>query len=251
MIETAPSLEQWRRLYAAAASFKELAPWEWMEEIDLFTLENPETCEFGFVSIMGMAGQHFAVSLYLGTRSLYEFQDLHSEPPADPIERAQRLLETPQVQASFESRDQLEEKDRQVIKELGLRFRGAHAWPLFRSHAPGFLPWFINAAEARFLTHALEQIADVAPRFRDDPDLLYPGDEEDDLYLARKPSKSKGAIVWQDHIVEVPPPEPTVLEVEMDELALRRLKKLAPGDRLVELNRIAAGAGTRGASSRA
>lgn len=43
----APSLEEARRLYQAAMRVKELAPWEWMDEADIFGVQDPETGELG------------------------------------------------------------------------------------------------------------------------------------------------------------------------------------------------------------
>ena len=59
-----PSPEESKKLYEMADRLKELAPWEWMDESQIFGVKNPETGEIGFVSIMGMAGEHFAVSVY-------------------------------------------------------------------------------------------------------------------------------------------------------------------------------------------
>ncbi|MCC6568662.1 MAG: hypothetical protein IT315_05445, partial [Anaerolineales bacterium] len=48
-----PSLEEWRKLYDLMAQLKDLAPWEWMEEDDIFGIQMPETGELGFISVMG------------------------------------------------------------------------------------------------------------------------------------------------------------------------------------------------------
>ncbi len=56
-----PSREEAKKLYAVAGRIKELAPWEWMEESQIFGVKNPATDELGFVSIMGRAGEHFAL----------------------------------------------------------------------------------------------------------------------------------------------------------------------------------------------
>jgi hypothetical protein len=57
MNTTQPSRDEWRRLYQAAAAFKEAAPWEWMIEDEIFGVQNPESKEVGYCSIMGMAGE--------------------------------------------------------------------------------------------------------------------------------------------------------------------------------------------------
>lgn len=63
----------WRRLYESAVRIKELSPWEWMTETDVFGVRSSETGELGFVSVMGMLGEHYAVSLYLGSEGITVF----------------------------------------------------------------------------------------------------------------------------------------------------------------------------------
>jgi hypothetical protein len=233
----APSPEEWRRLYELAAQVKQLAPWKWMEEADLFGVKNPETGELGFVSVMGMAGEHYAVSLYRGAEGLEGFWQMEE----GGMEAApHRLLEIPQLQASFEDRDALDKQDREVIKKLGLKYRGAQSWPLFRSFRPGFMPWFLTAAEARFLAHALEQTLAVAPRVEENPDILF-GEEineagetdeaagEDDIYLVRVPREEKGALIWEDRMAPAPQPEPGEIRPLNDIGALTELSQLPQG----------------------
>ena len=87
-----------------------------------------------------------------------------SEIDADVMRATDRLLEIPNLQASFENREVLEGEDRGIIRQLGLKFRGRNAWPMFRSYRPGFFPWLIDSHEAELLTCALEQVLVVAPR---------------------------------------------------------------------------------------
>lgn len=219
----APSLEEAKELYEAAARVKELAPWEWMDESEVFGVQNPETGELGFVSVMGMAGEHFAVAVYMGAEGLYDILEFASQ---ETITNPDQLLDIPQLQASFENRDLLDKKDREVIKKLGLKFRGANAWPMFRSYRPGFLPWFVTAEEARFLTHALAQTLEVAPRVKDDLDILQAeGDDESEVYLVRVPEREADGLVWEDKMMRVPPPEESVT-VTFDSEVLDKLRQL-------------------------
>jgi hypothetical protein len=219
----APSLEEAGALYHAAVRVKELAPWQWMDESEVFGVQNPETGELGFISVMGMAGEHFAVAVYMGADGLYGILDFASQ---ETITNPQELLDIPQLQASFEDRDMLEKQDREVIKKLGLKFRGAHAWPMFRSYRPGFVPWFVTAEEARFLTHALAQMMEVAPRLKDDPDLLNPADGDDEMYLVRVPRRDGDKLVWEERTMRVPPPERERVAVVPDSEVLDQLKRL-------------------------
>ncbi len=230
MIKNPPTLDEWRRLYEAAVRVKELAPWEWMMEEDIFGVQNPESQELGFVSVMGANGEHFAVAVYLGPQGLYGFLDLEEEgPDASPY----RLFEVPQLQASFEDRDTLQKEDRAVLKSLGLKFRGQNAWPMFRSIRPGFHPWFLEGWEARLLTCALEQALDVTPRFEADPSLL--GAPEGEFFV-RTPLKADVGIGWEDRVVRVPPPALAPAPATVDDLTRRRLEGLSRGEQKLEVD---------------
>ena len=218
-----PIHDQWQALYTAGDRVKAAAPWEWMTEGDVFGVQDPDTGEIGFVSVMGMLGEHYAVSVYLGAQALYDFLALED---AGPFGVAERLLEIPQLQASWEDREVLHAHDREMIKALGRKYRGRQAWPLFRSYQPGYAPWFITADEARMLTLALEQVPDVAQRFRDDPALQQPPNDEQ--FLVRVARDAGGERVWDDQLMIIPPPPPISIEVAMDAEALEQLAQVPP-----------------------
>ena len=231
MAEPRPALDEWRRLYEAAIRIKEVAPWEWMEEVDIFGVQNPETGELGFVSVMGMLGEHLALALYQGAEGLQAFWEFEAIADYAPPEA---LLGLPHLQASFEDREYLSSEDRAVIKKLGLSFRGRQAWPLFRSYRPGFCPWYLEPAEARFLAHAVEQAADVTLRFRENPEILTTSEE--DSYLVRVPREEDGALVWEDRVLKVPAPEPEPIPIPMDLDVLDEAKELPRVRNLLEVD---------------
>src|SRR5215213_4021206 len=97
-----PTLRELKRLYELAAEVKELAPWRWMKEDDVFGVQNPETHEVGFVSVMGLLAEHTAVAVYIGAKGLYGFLDLQEDAlEVNPF----ALLDIPQLQLSFEDRE--------------------------------------------------------------------------------------------------------------------------------------------------
>ena len=194
MNEKAPSLEQWQRLYEMAAEIKKMTPWEWIDETNLIGIQDPLSGDVNYLSVMGSLGEHLALSIYLGIDGLIGLDQFTANP--DDLNH-EIFLETPQIQISFEDRGFLENEDRQLIKELGLKFRGKQSWPLFRSYRPGSVPWFLNAEEAQTMQTALDQFIEVAQRYQKDQSYL---DKEDDrLYLIRKPVLDQGQLIWQDH----------------------------------------------------
>lgn len=167
-----PTEQEWRDLYRAADTFKQLAPWEWMLDSDLFAVGNPATDEIGYCCVMGNLGEHFALGLYLGSeglRGLVRISAGEFWPPDTGALFVQRCL-----MASFEDREVLSQQDRNQIKALGLKYRGRNSWPQFRDYTPGYVPWYLSGAEARFLTLALYQTCEVAQRFREDEGVLDP-----------------------------------------------------------------------------
>jgi hypothetical protein len=225
-MKNAPTMSDWKALYQAAVEFKEIEAWTWMYDSDVFGVQDPVSGEIGYCCIMGALGEMFALALYLGSEGLESYMRIASEPPVDPSEAFEELMMQKCLMASFGSRDGLTKEDRQVIKRLGLKFRGRNAWPLFRSYRPAYHPWYLTADEARFLTLALQQAREVCPRFREDPALFDPPQEE--LWFVRVPEETEKGLFWRDAWLEPDLlDEEELPDVPIDELRLARLKKAA------------------------
>ncbi|MGA1875383.1 MAG: DUF6930 domain-containing protein [bacterium] len=224
------TIEDWRRLYGLAAQVKDMQPWEWMEESDIFGVQDPESDEIGFVSVMGMAGEHYAIAVYRGPTGLYGFWDLQR---LNPTEAPERLLEIPQLMLSFEDRNFLRQEDYEIIRQLGLKFRGAHAWPMFRSIHPGYFPWFLTPEEARFMVCVLEQAIDVTLRFKTDKTLR---EEPDEDYLVRIPHKDDGRLSWENRKIHVPPPGPLAVSISLDMNEVKTLRRLTRSSHIIEID---------------
>ena len=151
-----PNLEELRKLYAAAIEFKELAPWNWMRDNNLFGVMNPENGEVGYCCVMGAIGEHFALGVYLGSEGLASLVKISSGVNYGDAEDALCIQKC--LMASFEDRKYVQENDVNQIKDLGLNFRGKNEWPLFRNHSPGFVPWYLSGSEVVFAYHASGEV---------------------------------------------------------------------------------------------
>lgn len=150
-----------------------------MDEIDIFGVQTHAGRDPVFMSVMGAAGEHLAVSMYPDIEALSRFWALREAEHVVP----EMVLEISQMQLSFEDREYLQEDDRNLLKRLGLKFKGEHAWPQFRNYRAGFAPWLPNIADIEPFKIALEQLLQVVPRVQDHPDLLTTEDPES--YLVR------------------------------------------------------------------
>jgi hypothetical protein len=220
MSDSSPSLKEWKNLYKAAIEFKEIESWNWMFDTDMFGVQNPGNGEIGYCCVLGNLGEVFSLNVYLGTEGLEGYLKIRSGriAPGD--------IESMHVQncltASFVDRQELQERDLEIIKKLGLKFRGRNEWPLFRRYEPGFYPWYITREEAKFLTIALQQAKNVALRFKENRDLLNPPKEN--LYLVMVPEKRGKGITWKEEWLE---PEPLKKrEMIIPEIEKERLKRV-------------------------
>lgn len=209
------TLEDWRALYEAAMKFREAEPWTWMQDSDLFGIQNPKSGEIDYCYVMGMFKQHFALAVFLGSQGLEGYLRIQS---GERLPHPDSLFMQKCLMASFEDRKLLKKEDLKIIKSLGLKFRGRNSWPLFRNYLPGYVPWFLTSDEVLYLTLVLNLATDVCLRFKDDPE-LFTGPTEDD-YLVRvfQEEEQKWVDTWSvPHVVE------KSLTVSVDRIRLEKL----------------------------
>ncbi len=121
--DLSPSLQEWNKLYTAAIELKEIGPWDWMSDSDLVGVKNPQNGEIGYCSVLGALGEFLGLAVYLGLEGLEVCERIRSGDiaPQDPeVDFVQKCL-----LASFQDRKSLEKKDLDVIRQLGLKFRGS------------------------------------------------------------------------------------------------------------------------------
>lgn len=192
--ENTPSRVDWEALYGQAARFKEIAPWHWMWDSNLFGVKNPEDGETGYCCVLGAAKEVFGIAVYLGCEGLEGYLKVMNHPDliddADAIHLKKCLLLT------FEDQGALEKPDLQVMKDLGLRFMGSKAWPQFRCYLPGYYPWYLTAKEVRFLTICLNQASEVVLRFKEDFHLF--DSRKKDCYFVKVQEGEPGQSEWKD-----------------------------------------------------
>ena len=224
----------WESLFAAAQQIRDIEPWRFMAEDDLFGVQFPGRDEIGYVSVMGLLGEHLAISVYLGTDAIKTFFKLHDLGPEGVP--ADRILEMRQLMVSFEDRGNLKDFDRELIREFGPKFRGLHGCPLFRSYRPGFLPWLLDSDEVELLTVALEQTADVVERIEDDPDHIPWEAEPGGRCLVRTPIQRWGGWAWRDVIGKFPLPDFSAATEVVDPAHIRQFSRLKGAPAEVEMD---------------
>ncbi|MBC7319541.1 hypothetical protein H5T89_02750 [bacterium] len=205
---TTPSIEEWRQLFDLAIKFKETKSWEWMDYINVFGVQDPNTgeiCYFNVVDVSGEEGNLYALALYPGDEGLISLLEILDERrPED-----EQFYFSDIIVVQFSDRGFLSREDLEIIKKLGLKFRGKGNWISFKRMLPGYLPRIINKEEANLLLATLEQAIDICLMFRDNPEL-----KVKDETLIRTSKKEGPNIIWEDKWVELdyPPEELSVYD---------------------------------------
>lgn len=196
----------WLSLYAASEKLKQLAPWKWMDDEQIFAIE-PLGDETAYCCIMGALGELLGINVYLGTEGLDGYYD--NITIAMGGGDAKEILFTQKcLQATFENRENLSPDDLRQIKELGLKYRGKQQWPVFRECSPGWYPWYLTEKQAVYLTKILEQVIEVAERVKKNPAMLaHPDREEEEVYFSRKEKRLNNKSVWEDGWLFIEPDE--------------------------------------------
>ena len=136
---------------------------------------------------------------------------------------------TSQIHLSFEDSASLEEFDREVIKNSTSNFPDDK--PQFRSQWPGYFPWFLTRAEARFLIIVLNQTALAAKEIFNDPKMLsLNATSEDGSYLIRVPRIAGDQVEWTNRFQRIDGPSHQLIPLLVETSVIKQLKSLPTGD---------------------
>ena len=215
-----PTLEQWQQLYQAADQFKQSKCWNWMYDNDNFGVEDPQTGDVAYCSILGNAGKLVGIVAYTGEEGLLNLtEQLLGDTDSEEMQYKQQCLAL-----AYGNRDELRAEDLKTIHALGLKFRGKGQWPQFRDYAPGKLPWFLNKQGCSFLTHIIRQAVLIAERCKRESVLT--GYPQTPKLLVRVPVKGSASLLWEDQYRSLEVKDNCLVLGISDELLLRRLKNI-------------------------
>ncbi len=201
----------WQEFYKVAAQFRDLAPWGWFSDSDIFGVKNPESGEIGWCCIMGELGEHRALAIYRGAKGLdsyYNMSDTGELAPNNP-EFLNSALGQDCMMISFEDAAEVSPEQKKHLKSLNMSFRGPGQWIVAETFEPGMVPWLLDEKDLPFAIQCLQQAMTVAYRYEDSPQLL-----EHDYTLVRTAKKqADGSLAWDDVLIDdedLPEPEETL-----------------------------------------
>ena len=225
-------LKLWQKIYSLCDEFFSLKPWNILYEDDLFAVKSPESGNEYFISIMGSNEEVYAMSAYEGAEALYQFWDLHNGEIELPPET---IMLIPHMMVSLDNRENIPQKQRSVIKQLGLKYRGKQAWPNIERIIPAYLPDIPDDSHLYDLVYILEQSIQVIKRASKSVAFIYNEERHEDEYLFREAKSDNGQWVWKDVYKRVTvPTREKKINYSNDKLA--SFKKLPVGNHELEMD---------------
>lgn len=137
------------KLYELAFAYKKTKLWQQLWDTQVFAIELSGG-RIGYVSIMGMAGEHLAVGLYRGEEELASlYRTATVDPNGMPISQYyEYMLQQSCLMCAFEGKDMLTAEEREEAKAYArannIRISGKNAYPQFQTYRPYHVPWQIT-----------------------------------------------------------------------------------------------------------
>lgn len=218
------SVEEWRKLYELVLELQELAPWEWMCDVDVFGVMHPDTKEIGYCSVLGNNKEFYALGIYPGVEGLNSFEKIAARDQMEAF--GDDLYSQRCLMLSFGKRDYVTKKEMEAIKKVGVRFNNRNFWPSFQDFTPGLYPWSMSNDNLRYMIVMIEQAIQAVQDFK-------AGEQEfiviPHRILVRVPQKRGPKVFW-DYEYMIPKRVARVekklpILCEEDEVLARKLKK--------------------------
>ena len=141
--------ELWLELYEIAEKIQKLEPWKYLWDMDLLVYLSKPLNDIFYCSVMVHGGMHKAIAIYQGEQ-INGFMELASgKYPDFQILNYQECL-----MCNFIGRQETLPKNREIIREIGLSFRGT--WISFENFEKGYEPSPININQVKIMIETLK-----------------------------------------------------------------------------------------------
>ncbi|MDE7363790.1 MAG: plasmid pRiA4b ORF-3 family protein [Ruminococcus sp.] len=154
-----PAVDIAPELYEAAFNYRQTKLWKKLYDTDMFAVElsNGET---GYCTVMGRAGEHIAIAVYIGQNGWNSFKKLIlSDEYHSDDEMFEVLISQDCIQCEFVCKadisDDVLEKIQAYGKANGISFKGKNSYPDFIRYTPYKVPWAVNPQEQKIMKEVL------------------------------------------------------------------------------------------------
>lgn len=166
-MRTEGTMEEWKALYETATRIRVLEPWKDLWDLDVIgvqTGDDPE--DTVFYSVLGKGGDCYGIAVYEGYEGFNSFQMLRLQERLNlPVDYA--MLHQSALVCYWGDREELSAKQRNIIRELGYKYRGKGNWLYFMSYEPGFYPYNLDRDQVLRMTAYLKDLERAMAGYRE------------------------------------------------------------------------------------
>ena len=150
------------KMLSLALDVRDAQPWRFLDDSNIFAVRL-SSGEIGYICVMGHAGEHFAIGLYIGVKGFSSYLKsliVSDQSHADFFEEA---LAFDYINCDFENVSAIDPKVKKRIKTYaetnGRKIRRPKGWPDFTRHTPYKELFHITGeSDAHAITEALQAV---------------------------------------------------------------------------------------------
>lgn len=150
------------KMLSLAFDVRDSQPWTLIDDSCIFAVRL-SSGEAGYICVMGNAGEHFAIGLYIGQKGFSTYlKSIHLD-EGSRIEMMEEAMSFDYINCDFENANDMEPNTKKRIKAYaeanGRKIRRPKGWPDFTRHSPrkALFP-ITEEVDAQAITEALQAV---------------------------------------------------------------------------------------------
>lgn len=153
-------------MLSVAFRYRETNWWKELTDSDVFAVRL-STGEIGYCCVMGNAGEHNALSIYIGDSGFSTYLKTIGMGDLDVMAAHEVIVTFNCINCDFANASGIMSHNKEIIKAYaeshGLKIRRSNGWPDFVRYSPYKMPWGITSEQdAQAITEALSASLDVS-----------------------------------------------------------------------------------------
>lgn len=216
--EIEPDEAEWNQLFNVADQVKKNQPWLEIQDNQFIAIWSDRIDDYVYCSIMGNAEESFGVTGFLGSRGLLSYLDMLNDDPFD--DDLAVLFTQYSLTVNFNSREELNEDEYDLIKSLNRKYRGKNQWPSFTSMIPDAVPWSFNQEESLIFKEVLTKLESFLSR-TDNLSRIIPSFDSGEILALNK--EGEQIILSTIELIEKAAQAPD-LELNLSEIEWKRMR---------------------------
>jgi hypothetical protein len=214
-----PTQEDWNKLFKETLRFRKLQSWKYMDNEDIFGIEDPVSGELLFCSVMGSAEEYYGLAAYFGFEGLHTLMRTSAE---DLSQNDEEIYKMHNIICTFEAWKDLLIEEQIQAEKYDPKLKEDPMCPGFISYEPGYIPFSLSQTECRLMTRVLQQAITISRNVKDNPFYMI-APREGQILLRKASSFTKsGAPVWRNTWVYPPPFVPNFVFMHLDQQEVRK-----------------------------